>query len=160
MAQNEVNIREIIQVAQLFPRYADEECNNLLMVPVEKKDIELIIKYMQVNKSPRQDGWTVELFQHFFELMGTVITNVVEESRSQGLIHDSIRSTFLDLIPKCDSPTSFDHFHPISICKCIYKIISKIISNRLNLILSYSISKENFGFLDGRQVHEAIGIAQ
>jgi hypothetical protein len=48
---------------------------------------------------------------------------------------------------------------PISLCNCIYKIIAKIISKRIKGILSKSISQEQFGFLEGRQIHEAIGVA-
>lgn len=45
-------------------------------------------------------------------------------------------------------------------CNCIYKIIAKVIAVRLKPMLSRHISKEQFGFLDGRQIHEAIGVAQ
>jgi ribonuclease HI len=55
---------------------------------------------------------------------------------------------------------TFDDFRPISLCNCIYKIIAKIIARRLNPFLSEAISKEQFGFLEGRQIHEAIGLAQ
>ena len=64
-AQEGVNIRELIQVAQLFPCYADEESNNLLLAPMEKKETEHILKAIQADKSPGPDGWIVEFFHHF-----------------------------------------------------------------------------------------------
>ena len=45
-------------------------------------------------------------------------------------------------------------------CTCIYKIIAKVISSKLKLFLSRNIFVEKFGFLDGRQIHEAVGVAQ
>jgi hypothetical protein len=84
----------------------------------------------------------------------------VEESRKNGRIHEPFNATFIALIPKLDKPTSFDDFRPISLCNCIYKIISKVISRRLKDILSRHISLEQFGFLKGRQIHEAIGVSQ
>jgi hypothetical protein len=54
----------------------------------------------------------------------------------------------------------FEDFRPISLCNCIYKIMAKLISRCLKPILSEAISKEQFGFLNGRQIHEAIGVAQ
>jgi len=66
----------------------------------------------------------------------------------------------LDLIPKSKDPSYFEEFRPISLCNCIYKIIAKFIAVRLKPILSRNISKEKFGFLDGRQIHEAVGVAQ
>lgn len=39
-------------------------------------------------------------------------------------------------------------------------MVSKIIARRLKVVLSQNISEEQFGFLAGRQIHEAIGVAQ
>lgn len=84
---------------------------------------------------------------------------MVKESRKYGVIHASINSTFIALIPKVDKPSTFDDFRPISLCNCLYKIILKVIRKRLKAILSEKISKEQFGFLQGRQIHEEIGVA-
>jgi hypothetical protein len=102
----------------------------------------------------------IEFFLGFFDLLGNDILKVVEESRKNGHIHEPLNATFIALIPKSDNPTTFDDFRPISLCNCIYKIISKVISHRLKDILSRHISCEQFGFLKGRQIHEAIGVAQ
>jgi hypothetical protein len=85
---------------------------------------------------------------------------VVEESRVNGHIRNLINSTFLALIRKTDNPSSFEDFWPISLCNCLYKIILKVISRRLKVILSKHISYEQFGFWEGRQIHEAIGVVQ
>jgi len=84
----------------------------------------------------------------------------VEESRRIGMVHRPINSTFIALIPKVDKPYNFDDYRPISLCNCLYKIISKVISKRIKRILSKNISGEQFGFLDGRQIHEGIDVAQ
>ena len=42
----------------------------------------------------------------------------------------------------------------------IYNIIGKIISTHIKKILGRIISKEQFGFLPGRQIHEVVGIIQ
>ena len=85
---------------------------------------------------------------------------VVEDTRKTGRIYDAFNSTFIALIPKTDHPSSFKDFRPISLCNYIYKIMAKIISNRLTLILYNHISPEQFYFLENRQIHEAIGVAQ
>jgi hypothetical protein len=67
---------------------------------------------------------------------------------------------FIALIPKMDYPRSFDDFHPISLCDYIYKIITKVIARRLESILSNAILMEYFGFLENKQIHEAVGVVQ
>ena len=85
---------------------------------------------------------------------------VVEESRTTGSLYHAINSTFIALIPKSGIPSPFDDYRPISLCNCVYKIISKIIANRLRPILSQHIAPQQFAFLDSRQIHETIGSAQ
>lgn len=75
-------------------------------------------------------------------------------------MYDAFHSTFLTLIPKNDTPSYFDDFRPISPCNSIYKIIAKVIENHIKPILSKLILKEHFAFLEGRKIHEAIGVSQ
>eukprot|EP00253_Pinus_taeda_P015318 PITA_15318 len=149
-----------MRTAQCFPSFLEEDEAAELACPVTKEEVEATMKSMGKDKSPGLDGWTIELFLHFFDQIGAEITEVVEESRMKGEIYKPFNSTFIALIPKKDDPESFEDFRPISLCNCIYKIIAKVIANRLVPILSRNISMEQFGFLDGRQIHEAIGVAQ
>lgn len=102
----------------------------------------------------------VEFFLDLFDVLGNDLRQVVEDSRISGQILASFNSTFIALIPKSDNALSLNEYKPISLCNCIYKVVSKIIARRLKVILSEHISKEQFGFLEGRQIHEAIGVAR
>eukprot|EP00253_Pinus_taeda_P034216 PITA_34216 len=156
----EATIAEVLQTAQSFPRFIEGDENENLSSPVSKEEVEAAMKLMGKDKSPGPDGWTIELFLHFFYQLGTEITEVVEESRQKGAVYRPFNSTFIALIPKKDDPESFEDFRPISLCNCIYKIIAKVIALRIAPFLSQNISMEQFGFLEGRQIHESIGVAQ
>lgn len=71
----------------------------------------------------------------------------------------TLNYTFIFLILKKVNSCYFDEYKSISLCNCIYKIKVKIITMSINKILSKSISKYQFDLLDGRQIHEAIGVA-
>jgi hypothetical protein len=96
----------------------------------------------------------------FFDLLGEDILGLVEESRRKGRVSGALNATFVALIPKIDKPDSFGGFRPITLCNLVYKIISKIIVVRIKTSLSVGISKEQFGFLEGRQIIDAIGVVQ
>jgi hypothetical protein len=101
----------------------------------------------------------MEFFTHFFDLVGDDLHSMVEDSRHSGKIKRALNSTFLVLIPKENSPQNFGDFRPIALCNLCYKIISKAISIRIRLILSRALSIEQLGFLKGRQILDAVGMA-
>jgi len=155
-----INLVEIINVANHFPRYVNEEESADLTAPVTMGELESTLKWFKKDKSPGSDGWTIEFYLAFYDILGQDLLRVVEESKTSGCLYHAINSTFIPLIPKTDSPSSFDDYHPISLCNCLYKIISKIIANWLRPILSKHIAPQKFAFLENRQIHEAIRSAQ
>jgi len=84
---------------------------------------------------------------------------MVEDSRRRGHLCGGINSTFLALIPKENRSVSFDDFRPIALCNLRYKVISKVITNRLKPVLSSCLSAEQLGFLQGREIQDVIGAA-
>lgn len=65
-------------------------------------------------------------------------------------------ATSLILIPKVKITRGFSYFRPIS----VGSFSSKIIANRLTTILPWNIDEEQFGFIEGHQIHESIALAQ
>eukprot|EP00253_Pinus_taeda_P025252 PITA_25252 len=159
-APGDINILEIMRIAELFPIFVDQDDSEELQKEVTLVELEATLKWFKKDKSPAPDGWTIEFYIAFFDMLGQDLLHIVEDSRRRGRISSAIKSTFISLIPKTDAPSSFDDFRPISLCNCLYKIIAKIIANRLKPILSQHISSEQFAFLHHRQIHEAIATTQ
>jgi hypothetical protein len=154
------NIDVQYDVLQLVMRFFNESKNQNLGKPVTLEELKDTIDKMPKDKSPGPDGWTQELFQHFFEIMGMDMLNVVEESRLTGKILGALNATFFTLIPKSSKPVNFNDFRPIALCNFMYKVISKTIANRLKDTLAKCISFEQFGFLKDRLIFDAVGITQ
>jgi hypothetical protein len=119
-----------------------------------------VLEGFEKAKIPRPDGWMVNSFWNFFDIMGPDILDVVEESRVSGVVYGALNATFIALTPKEEKPETFSDFLLISLCNLIYKIITKIINNRIKPMLSKFMTKEQFGFLDDRQILDAIGVSQ
>jgi hypothetical protein len=130
------------------------------MEEVEGEEFIFVLQSFQKDRSLGPNGLPVEFFLGCFDFIEEDSRRVIEESRTIGKILEVYNTTFIALIPKIDNPSSFDNFKPISLCNCIYKIILKIIARRLKVIFSRQISSEQFGLLEGREIHELVRVAQ
>jgi hypothetical protein len=135
------NLTEKTTTAALYPHFISDEAAAELYKPVTLTEIKDILSLFKKERSPGPDGWTSEFFIFFFDLVGVDLLQLVEDSRLKGKISRSLNATFLVLIPKKDNPRTFFDFRPISLCNLIYKLISKVISNRIKPFLG----KEPFG---------------
>jgi hypothetical protein len=145
-ADSETHIADRVSLASPFPRLVTEQDSLLLESPCTREELWDVLKAFAKDRSPGPDGWTMEFFIHFFELVGDELLDVVEDSRSRGVVTKALNSTFLVLIPKVNKPTTFGDFRPISLCNLCYKIIAKILANMIKPILSRTLSKRNWGF--------------
>ena len=82
------------------------------------------------------------------------VTNAVQNFFSTGRILKQITPTFLVLIPKSNEASSLSDYRSIARCNVIYKIISKILSNRLKRVVGELVSPNKHALLERRQISE------
>jgi len=138
----------------------DKAKNEALFSPVTEKELLEIMKSFKQDKSPGPDGWSIEFFIHFFDLFKRDLLSMVEAFKLSGSIHSYTSSTYIALIPRKEEPVSFLDFRSISLCNITYKIISKIIADRIKGTLEASLSPNQHAFLKGRNILDAVASRQ
>ena len=118
------NIGAQLRVIRLFLTFTQDEEVNCFLEPITIQEVEAVLKGFKKDKSPGPDRWPIEFFLAFFDLIGEELTSTAEQARVEGYVSGSINSTFFTLIPKCENPSTFADFRPISLCNIIYKVIS------------------------------------
>ncbi|ONI21342.1 hypothetical protein PRUPE_2G060500 [Prunus persica] len=93
------------------------------------------------------------------EIVQNSINNLVTDFFSGNSRLELLNHTHIVLIPKIPKPTSVNHFRPISLCNNSYKILSKLLANRLKTLLPMLISQHQNAFIPGRQIQDNILLA-
>ncbi|KAA3453717.1 reverse transcriptase [Gossypium australe] len=116
--------------------------------------------------------------EHIFELVEKRVTISMNDSLMKQFTEEDIRNavksmpplkapgvdgdinkTRIVLIPKIDKPKNMSHFRPISLCNVIYKIIAKVLVNRMGEMLGDCINKAQGAFIPGRLISDNVLIA-
>lgn len=127
--------------------------------PYTSEEVGEAIREMAPLKTPRPDGMPPLFFQTYWTNVGMDVTQAVLSCLNSGSILKSINHTFITLIPKVNNPEKVSDFRPISLCNVIYKIISKVIANRLKPLLDSIISETQSAFIADRLITDNILLA-
>ena len=65
-------------------------------------------------------------------------------------------TSFIALISKVSDPVLLNDYRPISLIGCMYKIVTKILANRLKKIMSNFIDERQSTFIEGRHMLHSV----
>ncbi|XP_074292350.1 uncharacterized protein LOC141619219 [Silene latifolia] len=114
---------------------------------------------MHPLKAPGPDGMNGLFYQTYWDIVGSeVIATVLAILRGERSPRD-INKTNIVLIPKKKAPDKIRDFRPISLCNVAYKLVSKVLANRLKSFLGDIVSVNQSAFTPGRIISDNVLVA-
>nr|DAD38904.1 TPA_asm: hypothetical protein HUJ06_013226 [Nelumbo nucifera] len=133
--------------------------NEKLLSPFSFEEFKESVFQMHPNKSLSPDGLNPAFYQKFRPLIGKDIFQAAVSWLSRKEFPVLLNDTTIVLILKCESPKTMKDLRPISLCNVLYKIISKVLANRLKVLLPNIISNAQFAFMLGRAIIDNVLVA-
>lgn len=102
-------------------------------------EIEKAVFNCDRNKTPSADGFSMDFFQDIWNLIKGDLEGVFKESVERGILNSLFVETFIYLIPKKGNANRIKEFRSISLITCFYKILAKVLANRLRKVILSTI---------------------
>ena len=118
--------------------------------PFEEEEIKKAVFEIDREKSPGPDGYTGAFFQDCWGILKNDMVKIFEEFHRNGKVCGNMNHTFLCLIPKKLDVQQVNDFRPISLISGVYKILAKLLANRLREVLEETISMTQGAFVHNR----------
>ncbi|VFR03540.1 unnamed protein product, partial [Cuscuta campestris] len=152
------------EILNLIPSCVSDQDNTLLSSIPAKEEIKRTIWSLNANSTAGSDGFNGFFFRNSWDTIKTDVCMEAQEFFIGVPMPKAFGSTLLTLIPKNEAAITLDQFRPISLSTFFSKIISRILSDRLKLILPKIISQEQGAFqidyMRGRSTTEAIHLVR
>ncbi|XP_042974832.1 uncharacterized protein LOC122306468 [Carya illinoinensis] len=142
-----------------MPNKVSTAMNELLLQEFTEEEVKNAVFQMKSMGSPGPDGFPACFFQTHWNTTGKEVSRFVLNILNTAGSLEGVNDTYITLIPKIKNPTKVSDYRPISLCNVIYKVVAKVLSNRLKLILPDIISVNQSAFVPGRAITDNIMVA-
>ena len=126
---------------------------------ITEEELREAIKVIKPGKSPGGDGLGIEMYKQV-PLMSKWLLQAWKEGLRKGVLWRSAREAMIRLIYKKDDKEKVGNFRPISLCNTDYKIIAKVLAERIKGIIPKVVPEEQVGFVQGRDIRSNVVLAR
>ena len=101
----------------------------------EQEEVLRVVKELEGDKAPGPDGFSLAFFHHCWGVVERDVLAMFEEFYLHSKFEKSLNATFIALVPKKNGASNIRDFRPISLVGSVYKILAKVLANRLKEVL-------------------------
>ncbi|CAI5481406.1 unnamed protein product [Closterium sp. Yama58-4] len=123
-----------------------------------EKEVQQAFRSMAKNKAPGRDGLPKELFETHWDVLGKHFMGLVESFTASSSIPASTKDAVTILLHKKGGRDQIENYRPITLLSFTYKVLARVVADRMKRFLHEVISPEQYGFLPGRRLSDAVGL--
>jgi len=146
-------------VDETIPSLVTEAENHKLLRIPQSAEIKEAVFALNGDGAPGPDGFGGHFYQTYWDIVGRDVEHSVQDFLQGGLLPNNINSNLIVLIPKVPGANSMGDYRPIALANFQFKIITKILADRLAYITSRIISIEQRGFVRDRNISDCVILA-
>ena len=143
-------------VEEVIPNLITDRINRILTILPNHDEIHSAVFSLNQDSAPSPDGFGAVFFQKYSEIIKHDVIKAVLQFFNSGWLLPNFNSNTLVLIPKTNNADSVDQYRPIAVANFKFKIISKILADRLASIMPAITSVQQRGFIRGRNIKDCI----
>jgi len=156
---NSVVLQDPLLVHEVIPSLVDDNVNTMLIMLPSHSEIKNAVFDLNKEVAPGPDGFGAFFFQTYWDIVSRDVFNaVIKFFTTSWLLPNFNANTFI-FIPKTGSADTVDQYRPIALANFKFKVISKVLADRLSKIMPQIISNEQRGFIQGRNIKDCICLA-
>ncbi|CAN6573468.1 unnamed protein product [Malus baccata var. baccata] len=148
---NQIRDVEVCMETRVSP-----EDNRDLVAPITDEEINVAVFQIPSDRAPGPDGFSGCFYKDHWTTVGKDVVKAIKAFWHSGKLLRKLNHTNLVLIPKVKCPKNMTQFRPIALCNVIYKILAKVITNRLKRIMPKVIGDNQSAFVAGKQIQDNI----
>ena len=113
-----------------------------LELPFMEEEVHLALMDMNGDKAPGPDGFTGAFWQFCWEFVKEEVLEMFKEFHEQNVFLKSLNTMFLVLIPTKGGAEELGDFRPISLFGGLYKLLAKVLANRIKNVIGRVVSSD------------------
>lgn len=145
-----------ILINSITQRLSDDERRSQ-SGPFKQQELETVLSKMSLNKSPGNDGLTVEFYKFFWPIISQDLLDVINEIAVNGTLPLSMTQALITLIYKNKgSRHELKNWRAISLLNVDFKFLTGLIANRIDPFLKTLIHEDQVCGVNGRYMEDAL----
>ena len=134
----------------------DELDNEILNRPFTEEEVRKALFSMKSNRAPGPDNIPAEFYQHCWDIVKEDIMKLFTVSHAGELDVSRLNYGIITLLPKINGANKIQQFRPICLLRCPYKLITKVLDNRVVPFADKLFSRHRNAFIKHRNIMDGV----